>query len=77
MFASKFFDVVCYYVLRDEGDASMRGYSEIKGWISNPKVGKAFSCNGFSHCVEDVLVGKGSVWKFLHFLELGLCVIKW
>ncbi len=77
MFASEFFDVVGYYVLRDEGYASVRGYSEVKGGISNPKVSEAFSCDGFAHGVKDVLVRKGSVWKFLHFLEFGLCVIKW
>jgi hypothetical protein len=76
MFASEFFDVVGDDVLRDEGYAGMRSYSEIKGGISNPKVSKAFSCNCLAHCVEDVLVRKGSIWKFLHLLKLGLCVIK-
>lgn len=75
--SSHLIDKVSKEVLGNQGDADVRSNSEVKCWESDPKFCHAFVLDGFSHCVENVLVWELSICIFLHLLNLGLGVVEW
>lgn len=72
------FEFLIEIVQNKEVNHDMWGDSDVEGWEAHPQLGWAFSCGGFSHGVDDILV-----WVFacfgvgFHLLHSNFHIIKW
>ena len=63
-------------ILQNEGNGDVRCDPDIESSVSDPKMSEAFLLDGFSHGVEDVLVGHLAVRTGFHLLYFGLGVVE-